>query len=79
MTTVGYIPASLGRFWDLIDGPASIGVGRYRVATAVQLLVRLLPATVRARYHLLWAERLRSAVRDHADGEPCHLLIVGRR
>jgi SAM-dependent methyltransferase len=79
LTTVPYMPSPLGRFWDAIDAPASIGHGRYQVSTAARLAVNLLPRRLRYGYYHRWANFLLSAYDRHREGPPCHLLIVARK
>ncbi|MGH8921565.1 MAG: class I SAM-dependent DNA methyltransferase, partial [Actinomycetes bacterium] len=77
ITLRGYMPASLSRVWDAIDGPATIGWGRYRMGIGMRVATGLLPRRARHWYHRRWATVLRSAYERHRhDGAPTDVLIV---
>lgn len=67
------------RFWDSLDFPGSIGSGRYRVATATNLLAKLFPEAIRQRARRRIARWLNRAAEARHRGEPCAAAIVATK
>jgi SAM-dependent methyltransferase len=66
-------------FWDVMDFPASLGTGRYRVSTALNLAMSFLPEVARSAGRSLTARWLaRRAERAH-QGEPCAMALVATK
>jgi SAM-dependent methyltransferase len=73
--TRGYLDGASCRYWDRLDFPGAVGVGRYRIATATH---RIISMTVRDRERLKsrLASRLIARARRSPDDSTCAALLV---
>jgi SAM-dependent methyltransferase len=76
-----YLSGKACKFWDTIDSPGCVGVGRYRVATVLGRLAGVfLPRSVRAwllRYLASWLSEVAEA--NGTQGPPCAAVLIARK
>jgi SAM-dependent methyltransferase len=66
-------------FWDALDFPASLGKGRYRVSTAMNLALHCLPESIRSVGRSVVARWLAARTACTEGSEPCATALVARK
>ena len=74
-----YLPGSLCRLWDRVDGPICLGAGRFTLGNLYRGSLRLLPGAARTRIDSFWARYFEPSLGEDPSREPAAIVVEARR